>query len=199
MKYLPYSLYPSEVINLWHVSAYLSSANPRFLTPSEKPKLGKDGATTWKAGAPFAPLPSRGRSFTTSKKFPGPSDELAIARLQGRTKTLAAVHEKQWYSPSNFALLVNEMNVQRLETFYGDFGMEVRQVVHHFFLLLPTEAIFPIRNQSLRVAERDSVIPLSSLELVGKFRQCQPILQCSQSPVRDFDDVRYGRRHIVWM
>lgn len=69
---IPYLSYPSLSMSLWHVSAYWGRAKPFFLMPAENPKLGRDGATMWKAGACLPPLARRGNILVTSRKLPGP-------------------------------------------------------------------------------------------------------------------------------
>lgn len=52
-------------------SAYCGMPNSFFEGPSENPKLGSDGATTWKDGPSLASVRSE-RILTTSRKLPGP-------------------------------------------------------------------------------------------------------------------------------
>lgn len=68
---LPYLSYPSFSINLWSVSAYFVIVKPLLSVPLEKPKFGREGATTWNAG-PSGFSFSNGSNFVTSKNDPGP-------------------------------------------------------------------------------------------------------------------------------
>ena len=58
-------------MTLCSVSAYCGMLKPFLRTPSEKPKLGRDGATTWNDGPSGASVRS-GRILATSAKWPGP-------------------------------------------------------------------------------------------------------------------------------
>lgn len=69
---VPYSPYPKASISLLATSAYWSPPKPGFLAASEKPKLGKLGAMTWKLGWAGDASVSSGSSFLTSRKCPGP-------------------------------------------------------------------------------------------------------------------------------
>lgn len=81
---VPYLSYPNFNINLLHTSAYLLRVKSLRVTPEEKPKLGREGATTWKAGCPSPPF-KRGRSFVTSRKEPGPGlKSEACYQIDGR-------------------------------------------------------------------------------------------------------------------
>lgn len=71
--FTPYLGYPNFCISLSQVSAYWVILKPFFMTPDEKPKFGRDGATTSNAGDSLPPTLSRGRSLETSRKLPGPA------------------------------------------------------------------------------------------------------------------------------
>jgi hypothetical protein len=50
-----------------------SRLKPGLRTTDEKPKFGRDGATTWNAGAPPTPDVNSGSNLMTSMNDPGPA------------------------------------------------------------------------------------------------------------------------------
>lgn len=61
----------------------IGSTIPTFFTAEEKPKLGNEGTTRWKAGSALLPV-NKGMSLVASRKLPGPAEPTLLLLLQSR-------------------------------------------------------------------------------------------------------------------
>ena len=83
------------------------------------------------------------------------------------------MYEEQRYGLGVVALLVEEMNVQRLVSINGDLGLEMGQFVDFSLLFLPVEFILPVFRQSFDISQRRAIVPSGIIQLVWEVGQCQ--------------------------
>lgn len=62
------------------------------------------------------------------------------------------MYKEQWYGLGILALLMNEMNVQRLISIHFDLCLVLWQLVDIRLLLLPVEVILPVCSQSFDIS-----------------------------------------------
>ena len=149
-------------MTLWQTSAYCLSPNPLFFGASEKPKFGKDGATTSKAGLLlFSGLVRSGNILDTSKKLPGPKTYQDRPRAVSSSVGLhTPMNEQQRYGAFYLAFLMDKMDFKTTKPIHCDVRGELWKFVIKLRLLLPPiEAIIPICCQSFDVGKRSSQIP----------------------------------------
>lgn len=81
----------------------LVNVNPFLLMPPENPKLGREGATTWKAGTPIPP-PSNGNILVISMNDPGPRrNQSPQAKWHMRVGSKSWTNIQPWENNSGIA------------------------------------------------------------------------------------------------
>ncbi len=61
---------------------------------------------------------------------------------------------------SALALLVNEMDLEVLESVHSNGGHELGECVQLFFVLPPIVSILPVGSQALDILQRTAIIPI---------------------------------------
>lgn len=143
-------------------SAYCTHPKPAFFAPWEKPKFGKEGATTWNETSPSLGCVRRGSIFSTSRKLPGPETGQPCSRR--KAIPLTSMREQHWHTAWPVASLMHKVHVQITKSVNLDFGCELWKFVDLGLLRSPTESVSPILCQAFDVALRNSIVPV-----VGEF------------------------------
>ena len=109
------------------------------------------------------------------------------------------VNKQQRNRPSDVALLVNVVDIERPKPFDIDVTGEHRQRVQGIFRLAPVEAILPVFHKPLDMRERNTVVPTCAFELIWETGKLQLLLEEVKFRVWDRDGERpfFGARHEV--
>ena len=103
-----------------------------------------------------------------------------LGDLEKRPRPSVDEHERRGVGPPRS--LVHEMNLHTV-----DRCLELRQLIEAALLLTPVERGPPVRDELLQIGEIRPVLPTRAVDLIGKTRPCQPLLQIRQNRVRHVD------------
>ena len=155
--------------------------------------MGRDGATTWKAGTSLPPATRRGRILATSRKLPGPAVISAVFSFQfnGGNGKRTAVREEQRDCPLYIALLVYKMDIQGFEAIDLNIRMEIGELIQFSLLFPPIVFLLPVLNQSFHLGQWNAIVPIDWFKFIWEFGEIEFLSQSLKFVV--------GYRYGVWL
>lgn len=100
----------------------------------------------------------------------------------------------------DLALLVHEMDLQRLEPLDRNINGELRQLLVQFRLgFPPVVAVVPVGGETLDVGQRSPVVPIGSFELIGEVGESKLLLESVELLLGNGDFVGGNLSHCTLM